>query len=226
VPELEIDCAGKTDEAVMRIAVQATCDIEGDTARFRASFDGDVAKRKANFDALRKHYPFRRLFSATTLILQHASPELEQKLSSIGFQIQKATAKKTPAKRKSATPNASAKAKKTVGQSKAKVATASEKAKPKTSSKRSPRKDSQQFQIPIETLGFFLTQMREKAEAGDYDIEKFDETSKKLMEFAKLNGLVQTDEALKPKKTKPTAKKATAKKRRVPSKTQPDESDS
>ncbi|MBO7181908.1 MAG: DUF3410 domain-containing protein [Kiritimatiellae bacterium] len=226
VPELEIDCAGKTDEAVMRIAVQATCDIEGDTARFRASFDSDVAKRKANFDALRKHYPFRRLFSATTLILRNASPELEQKLSAIGFQIQKATAKKTPAKRKSATPKASAKAKKMVGQSKAKVVTASEKAKPKTSSKRGRRKDSQQFQIPIETLGFFLTQMREKAEAGDYDIEKFDETSKKLMEFAKLNGLVQTDEALKPKKTKPTAKKATAKKRRVPSKTQPDESDS
>ena len=226
VPELEIDCAGKTDEAVMRIAVQATCDIEGDTARFRASFDSDVTKRKANFDALRKHYPFRRLFSATTLILQHASPELEQKLLSIGFQIQKATAKKTPAKRKSATPKASAKAKKMVGQSKAKVVTASEKAKPKTSSKRGRRKDFQQFQIPIETLGFFLTQMREKAEAGDYDIEKFDETSKKLMEFAKLNGLVQTDEALKTKKTKSTAKQATAKKRRVPSKTQPDESDS
>ncbi len=106
VATLTIDCADKSDEAVMRIAVRATCDIEGDTARFRAAFDGNVDRRKANFDALRKNYPFRRLFSATTLTLLNPSPTIEAKLTAVGFQViigvtpkaraKKPTAKKTP----------------------------------------------------------------------------------------------------------------------------------
>lgn len=105
VATLTIDCTDKSDEAVMRIAVRATCDIEGDTARFRAAFDGNVDRRKANFDALRKNYPFRRLFSATTLTLLNPSPSIEAKLTAVGFQViigvtpkareKKPTAKKT-----------------------------------------------------------------------------------------------------------------------------------
>lgn len=104
VATLTIDCTDKSDEAVMRIAVQATCDIEGDTARFRAAFDGNVDRRKANFDALRKNYPFRRLFSATTLTLLNPSPTIEAKLTAVGFQViigvaPKARAKKPTAKK-------------------------------------------------------------------------------------------------------------------------------
>ena len=104
VAALTIDCTDKSDEAVMRIAVRATCDIEGDTARFRAAFDGNVDRRKANFDALRKNYPFRRLFSATTLTLLNPSPTIEAKLTALGFQViigvaPKAKAKKPTAKK-------------------------------------------------------------------------------------------------------------------------------
>lgn len=104
VAALTIDCTDKSDEAVMRIAVRATCDIEGDTARFRAAFDGNVDRRKANFDALRKNYPFRRLFSATTLTLLNPSPTIEAKLTAVGFQVligvaPKARAKKPTAKK-------------------------------------------------------------------------------------------------------------------------------
>lgn len=226
VPTLEIDCAGKSDEAVMRIAVQATCDIEGDTARFRAAFDCDVAKRKENFDALRKNYPFRRLFSATTLTLWNASPELEQKLSALGFQIQEATAKKTLAKRKSVAPKASVKMKKVkkpAGKSGAKATTASAETAPKMSSKRGRRKGTRQPQLPAEMFARFLGQMREQVEAGSCDLEKFDATSKKLMEFAVSNGLIRTDVSLKPKKTSSEViKKGEAKKKRATSKTQPD----
>lgn len=104
VATLTIDCSEKSDEAVMRIAARATCDIEGDTARFRAAFDGNVDRRKANFDAQRKNYPFRRLFSATTLTLLNPSPTIEAKLTALGFQViigvaPKAKAKKPTAKK-------------------------------------------------------------------------------------------------------------------------------
>jgi erythronate-4-phosphate dehydrogenase len=106
VPTLKIDGANLTDEEVLRIAVRATCDIEGDTARFRAAFDGDVERRKANFDALRKNYPFRRLFSATEIILSNPSDTIVTRLSALGFSVQiveapkKVKAKKAPAKAK------------------------------------------------------------------------------------------------------------------------------
>jgi len=85
VPRLAIDCAGKTDEEVLRLAVRSACDIEGDTARFRVAFDGDPEIRRKNFDALRKNYPLRRLFSATTLSLSNVSPALRAKLDALGF---------------------------------------------------------------------------------------------------------------------------------------------
>lgn len=100
VSKLEIDCADRSDEQVLRIAVQATCDIEGDTGRFRAAFDSNVEQRKQNFDALRKHYPFRRLFSATTLTLLHASPAIAEKLRSLGFTVLCKTTRKTTTVRK------------------------------------------------------------------------------------------------------------------------------
>lgn len=98
VPSLEIDCRNRTHEEVLRIAVRATCDIEGDSARFRAAFDGNVEQRKLNFDALRKNYPFRRLFTATTLTLIEADAELIKKLQAIGFSTKEKSAPKAPSK--------------------------------------------------------------------------------------------------------------------------------
>lgn len=91
VPELTLDCAGKNDEACLRIAVRAACDIEGDTARFRAAFAPDTPTRRANFDALRRTYPHRRLFPATTVRLANPSPTLPAKLTALGFVVAEAT---------------------------------------------------------------------------------------------------------------------------------------
>lgn len=75
------------DDACLRAIVKKACDIEGDTQRFRQAFDGNVEMRKANFDALRKNYPFRRHFDATTVAIKNASPKLLQKLVALGFQV-------------------------------------------------------------------------------------------------------------------------------------------
>lgn len=100
VPEVTIDCSGKGDEQCLRLAVRAACDIEGDTARFRAAYAADLPTRRANFDALRRTYPHRRLFPATTVRLAHPSATLPAKLTALGFVVEEA--KPTPAK-KSAT---------------------------------------------------------------------------------------------------------------------------
>lgn len=91
IPELTLDCAGKRDEACLRIAVRSACDIEGDTARFRAAYASDLSTRRANFDALRRTYPLRRLFPATTVRLIAPSPTLPAKLTALGFAVAKAT---------------------------------------------------------------------------------------------------------------------------------------
>lgn len=140
VATLTIDCTDKSDEAVMRIAVRATCDIEGDTARFRAAFDGNVDRRKANFDALRKNYPFRRLFSATTLTLLNPSPTIEAKLTAVGFQVIIGVAPKARAKKPTAKKTTQPKAKSAKKSTTTKKATAKAKAtaKPKAKAVKKP----------------------------------------------------------------------------------------
>ncbi len=87
VQELTLSCKGKDDEALLRQAVQATCDIEGDTRRFRAAYSATPETRRANFDALRKSYPHRRLFSATTIRLRMPTPTIADKLAALGFRV-------------------------------------------------------------------------------------------------------------------------------------------
>jgi hypothetical protein len=73
-----------------------------------------VERRKANFDALRKNYPFRRLFSATTLTLIHPSPTLEARLTALGFTVKTQTAatktRKVPTKKAAKPKTASSRA--------------------------------------------------------------------------------------------------------------------
>ena len=87
VPALTLDCAGRTDAQILREAVRAACDIEGDTARFRAAYSPDEAERRARFDALRREYPHRRLFPATKLALLHPTPAIRAKLAALGFPV-------------------------------------------------------------------------------------------------------------------------------------------
>jgi erythronate-4-phosphate dehydrogenase len=107
VAKVTIDAAKYPhDDALLRAIVKKTCDIEGDTQRFRQAFDAQVERRKANFDALRKNYPFRRHFDATVVTIKHGTPRQLQKLAALGFQVHvslpratKATTKKAPVKK-------------------------------------------------------------------------------------------------------------------------------
>lgn len=84
---LTLDCAGLPDAQALRQAVRVACDIEADTARFRAAYSDDAALRRARFDALRRDYPHRRLFGATKLRLRNASPALAAKFRALGFPV-------------------------------------------------------------------------------------------------------------------------------------------
>lgn len=87
VPRLTLDCAGRSDEAVLHAATAACCDTRAEDARFRAAFSPSPQGRREAFDRLRKTVLHRRLFSATTLVLNGASPDLIRKLRVLGFRI-------------------------------------------------------------------------------------------------------------------------------------------
>lgn len=87
VSSLRLNCEDFSDQAILREAVKATCDIEADSARFRAAYSDTPAGRREAFDFQRKNYPLRRLFNATTLILSHPSASLVRKLEVLGFNV-------------------------------------------------------------------------------------------------------------------------------------------
>jgi len=85
-PRLEIACAGRPDEDVLREAVLTIYDVEADDRNLRQS-PQPPAERGAYFDRLRKVYPERREFQNTALILHGASDRLKAKLAGLGFCI-------------------------------------------------------------------------------------------------------------------------------------------
>jgi erythronate-4-phosphate dehydrogenase len=85
-PRLEIQCAGRADEDVLREAVLTVYDIEADDRALRQS-PQSPAERGAYFDRLRRVYPERREFHNTTLALSGASERLKAKLAGIGFRV-------------------------------------------------------------------------------------------------------------------------------------------
>jgi erythronate-4-phosphate dehydrogenase len=87
VPELALDAAGRPDEDVLRAAVLAVYDILADDRRMRQSGGADDASRAKAFDRLRREYPMRREFHATTVRLRGASPALAAKFRGLGFQL-------------------------------------------------------------------------------------------------------------------------------------------
>jgi len=86
VPELAIDAAGRSDEAVLRELVRAVYDIEADDRRFRNTSLMAKVERTEQFDHLRKNYPIRREFRFTRVILRNGTPGLLGKVKGLGFQ--------------------------------------------------------------------------------------------------------------------------------------------
>lgn len=85
-PRLELECAGRPDEDVLRDAVLTIYDIEADDRALRQA-PASPAERAAYFDRLRKIYPERREFQNTALILHDASDRLKAKLAGVGFRV-------------------------------------------------------------------------------------------------------------------------------------------
>ena len=77
--------AGITDR--LRAAVFSVYDIRADDARLRAMLALPAGKQPAYFDRLRKEYPVRREFSATSVLLDDADCSCEQGLRGLGFPV-------------------------------------------------------------------------------------------------------------------------------------------
>jgi len=82
VPEnqqLKIDAGGKTDQEILREAVNASYDIREDDRRLRNS--------PATFEQQRGDYPLRREFPVFTVKLENPNPETQSILSKTGFKV-------------------------------------------------------------------------------------------------------------------------------------------
>ena len=87
VPEILADAKGKSDETVLWEIVKAAYDIESDDRALRASLIREEPARATHFDTLRRTYPDRREFAATTVRLQNANRILAGQISALGFSV-------------------------------------------------------------------------------------------------------------------------------------------
>ena len=59
-----------------------------DDADYRRSLTGDATTRRSAFDALRKHYPYRRETDGLRVALNAPTPSLQQLISALGANLQ------------------------------------------------------------------------------------------------------------------------------------------
>ena len=76
-----------TDEEAIQLAVLSHFDVRSDAVGLRRSLEIDHGKTGYYFDELRKHYPVRREFSATTINLSSTRTDLAGTLQKLGFNI-------------------------------------------------------------------------------------------------------------------------------------------
>jgi erythronate-4-phosphate dehydrogenase len=88
VPHLALDAAGRDPEEVLRELALAVYDVASDDRALRASCVADDTARARAFDRLRRDYPLRREFTATTVTLAHADDALRRQVRDLGFQLE------------------------------------------------------------------------------------------------------------------------------------------
>jgi len=88
VPRLEMEASGRSDEELLTRAVERIYRIKRDDEDLRQITHQPPDKRGWYFDDLRKHYPVRREFQNTTVVLDQPSKSLRQKARGVGFQVQ------------------------------------------------------------------------------------------------------------------------------------------
>ena len=86
-PEIAVDAAGFSEEAVLWDVVRRVYDIEADDRRFRDTAIADDEGRSKAFDRLRRECPERREFQYTSVLLKNATDSLRGKLQGLGFVV-------------------------------------------------------------------------------------------------------------------------------------------
>lgn len=81
--EVQLHASAAPDWALATLC-RAVYDPRRDDADLRRSLCGDAAQRRAAFDALRKHYPYRREIEGLPLRLQGDSPALTRLAAALG----------------------------------------------------------------------------------------------------------------------------------------------
>ncbi|TXH98073.1 MAG: 4-phosphoerythronate dehydrogenase PdxB [Pseudomonas sp.] len=81
--EVQLHASAAPDWALATLC-RAVYDPRRDDADLRRSLCGDAAQRRAAFDALRKHYPYRREIEGLPLRLQGDSPALARLAAALG----------------------------------------------------------------------------------------------------------------------------------------------
>jgi len=79
IPDIFIDCKGKSDEKIVHQAVAHTYSIEDDDMHFRFN--------PSDFESLRGDYPLRREFHAYTVNLKNGSKNIHRILRELGFTV-------------------------------------------------------------------------------------------------------------------------------------------
>lgn len=88
IPEIRIDCSGRTDNDVLCDIVRQVYDIRTDDQLIREAAVHNDLERAKNFDALRKNYRMRREFMNTMVHAENAREGLKNKISTLGFRQQ------------------------------------------------------------------------------------------------------------------------------------------
>jgi dihydropteroate synthase len=86
VPRMEMETSDLGDEELLARAVERIYSIQRDGENLRQIAHQPPDKRGRFFDDLRKHYPVRREFQNTTVVLDKPREGLARKLRGIGFQ--------------------------------------------------------------------------------------------------------------------------------------------
>ena len=77
--EIRVECAGKSEEEILREIIHSTYPIRKD--------DENLRMFPQKFEDLRENYPVRREFPAFEVILKNGTPELLEKLEALGFRV-------------------------------------------------------------------------------------------------------------------------------------------
>jgi erythronate-4-phosphate dehydrogenase len=87
VPEIRLDASALLDEEALASVAGRIYDVAADDRRLRENAPEDAAVRSINFELLRKHYPVRREFRYSRVVLQNGGESLAERLRKLEFQV-------------------------------------------------------------------------------------------------------------------------------------------